>query len=56
MSVLGTILNASGSDFAGELHDLIDKYRFNPAIALEELVDALEDEAQALVEEVNARA
>jgi hypothetical protein len=55
MSLLGDILNVSGSDFAGELHDLIDRYRFNPAIALEELVDALEDEAEALVEEVNAR-
>lgn len=54
MSVLGAILTAP-ADFAGELHELIDRYRFSPAVALEELVDAMEVEVEALVEEVNAR-
>jgi sulfur carrier protein ThiS len=41
--------------FKAELHELIDKYRDHPGTCLEDLVDALETEAEVLVEEVNAR-
>jgi hypothetical protein len=43
------------NQFSDELRDLIDKWRDQPGYALEELVDALEQAAQELVEEVNAR-
>jgi hypothetical protein len=56
MSVLAALLSGrTDESFAGELHDLIDKWRDHPAIALEELVDAMEVEVEVLVEEVNAR-
>jgi hypothetical protein len=54
MSVLGLLLGATDT-FAGELHDLIDKWRDHPGVALQELVDAMETEVEALVEEVNER-
>ena len=42
--------------FKAELHELIDKYRDHPGTLLEELVDAMETEAEALVEEIGERA
>jgi hypothetical protein len=57
MSILGDILKLPPrTGFAGELHDLIDKWRDHPGTALAELVDAMEIEVEALVEEVNERA
>ena len=55
MSTLDEILGVTDT-FAGELHDLIDKWRDRPGVALQELVDAMEIEVEALVEEVNERA
>ena len=42
-------------NFAEELHDLLDKWRDQPGVALEELVDAMEIEIEVLVEEINER-
>jgi hypothetical protein len=44
------------NDFSSELRDLIDKWREYPGSALPEIIDELEDAAEALVEEVNAQA
>ncbi len=55
MSVLAALLGRGDESFAGELRDLIDNWRDQPATALEELVDAMETEVEVLVEEVNAR-
>jgi hypothetical protein len=55
--ILGQILKASlRPAFAGELHDLIDRWRDQPGVIMAELVDAMEIEVEALVEEVNERA
>jgi hypothetical protein len=56
MSALAALFGRQREGFAAELHDLLEKYRFNPTIALEELVDAMENEVEVLVEEVNERA
>jgi hypothetical protein len=40
--------------FIEELHELIDKYRDMPGVALEELIDALDVVTAELVEEVAA--
>jgi hypothetical protein len=53
-SVLGERLDVPDS-FAGELHALIDKWRDHPGVALADMVDAMETEVEALVEEVNER-
>ena len=44
------------NSFQTELRDLIDKHKDHPGVALEELVDALETEAERLAEQVNERA
>lgn len=41
--------------FETELRELIDRYQDLPGTALEEIVDALEAEAERLVERVNER-
>jgi hypothetical protein len=56
MNALAALFGRQREGFAAELHDLLEKYRFNPTIALEELVDAMENEVEVLVEEVNERA
>ena len=38
--------------FAEELKDLIQKWRAQPGVALEDLVDAMELEVEGLVEEM----
>jgi hypothetical protein len=44
------------NSFQTELRDLIDKHKDHPGVALEELVDVLETEAERLAEQVNERA
>jgi len=41
------------NDFSSELRDLIDKWRDMSGYSLPDIVDELEDAAEALVEEVN---
>jgi hypothetical protein len=41
--------------FRQELHDLLDKWRDHPGTDIAEMVDAMEVEVEALVEEVNER-
>jgi hypothetical protein len=43
------------NSFQTELLDLIDKHKDHPGVALEELIDALETEAEKLAEQVNER-
>ena len=43
------------NDFTTELRDLIEKYRDHPGVPIEEIVDALESEAEDLAEEIFVR-
>lgn len=43
------------NDFSTELRDLIDKWRDQPGTSLMDLVDALDEVVEELVEEVNER-